>query len=160
MESLNLHNVSFAEEQIATALTCCNTLVDFHYAYGAGQFFIGHYCTALSKNFDTKLERLFLQQLDGILELCGEYDNARYVDAVIVRKIRYLLKLNVQRKTCPPLFAAIGNAGSEAKRKQCLVEALDAVDIPVVFEYITANQNNLIELIQRLGRSRKRQRED
>ena len=40
------------------------------------------------------------------------------------------------------------------------MEALEAVDVPIVFEYITANENNLIELIQRLERSRKRQRED
>ena len=82
------------------------------------------------------------------------------VDMAIVNKIRNLLTLNVQRTTSPPLFAAIGDAETDSTRKQCLVKALEAVDIPVVFEYITANQQNLIEMIQRLGRSRKRQRED
>ena len=74
-------------------------------------------------------------------------------EPAIVTKIRDLLKWNVQRRTCPPLFAAIGNAETDAMRKHCLVKAFEAVDIPVFFEYITAKENNLIALIQRLGRS-------
>ena len=34
----------------------------------------------------------------------------------------------------------------------CLIKAFEAVDNPVLFEYLTANADNLIELIQRLGR--------
>ena len=94
------------------------------------------------------------------LELRGDQGEASGIDTAIVTKIRNLLKWNVQRKTCPPLFAAIGNAETDAERKQCLMEALNAVDIPVLFEYMTTNENNLIALIQRVGRSRKRQRED
>ena len=94
------------------------------------------------------------------LSLQGGFDFDMGEDAAIAEAIQNLLNLNVQRKFCPPLFAAIGDAGTDSERKQCLVEALEAVDIPVVFEYISANENNIIALIQRLGRSRKRRRED
>ena len=82
------------------------------------------------------------------LDLHGNHGRASGFDSAILAKVENLLKWNVQRRTCPPLFAAIGSAETDASRKQCLVEALEAVDIPVVFEYIMANENNLIELIQ------------
>ena len=74
-------------------------------------------------------------------------------------KIRDLLQLNVQRKTCLLLIAAADNAVTDARRKQCL-EAFEAVDLSVVFESIRSNHYNVISSIQRLRRSRKRQRED
>ena len=148
------------DEEVAATLAHCKTLVDFSYAAVTTPQFYDYYCVALSNNFDTKLERLLLNH--GRLELIlnGDRGIIEGTDAATVAKIRTLLKLNVQRSTCPPLFAAIGNAETDATCKQCLVKAFEAVDIPVVFEYFTANQNNMIERVQRLGRSRKRQRED
>ena len=169
LEFLSMSLMSFSrehEEQVATTLARCKTLVHFHYTLGASKSFYDHYCAALSNYFDTKLETLRLyhgallsEERDG-LDLEGEDGYAGGVDEAVAAKLRNMLKLNVQRTTCPPLFAAISNAETDAERKQCLVEAFDTVDIPVVFEYITANKNNLISLIQRLGRSRKRQREE
>ena len=163
VEVLSLPGVSFRpdyEEQVAKTLARDNTLVEF--SARVSPSFCHHYCEALSNNVETKLEQLSLlfSNFGGQLDLRGGKGTVRGVDPAIGAKIRNLLKLNVQRKTCPPLFVAIGNAETDEKRKQCLVEAFHAVDIPVVFEYVTANQNNLIELIQRLGRSRKRQREN
>ena len=164
LEVLTMDQISFPREyqqQVATALARCNTLVQLDVTTGA---LFDHYCVALSNNFDTKLERLNLcdspHRASRRLDLRGEHVDTVGIEAALVRKISNLLKWNNQRKTCPPLFASIGNAETDAERKQCLVDAFEAVDIPVVFEYITANQNNMIELIQRLGRSRKRQRED
>ena len=150
------------EAQVAATLARSTTLLRLEYDYGEDRIFLDHYCVALSNNFDTKLEQLslFHGEDDEGLHFIVEHSTASNIDAEIETKIRNLLKWNVQRKTCPPLFAAIGSAQTDAKRQQCLVDALVAVDIPVVFEYITANQNNLIELIQSLGRSHKRQREN
>ena len=127
------------------------------YTSGASPLLSQHYCEALSKNFDdTKLELLRLEGNSVRIDLHGDVGEASGIDTTVVAKIRK----NVQRQTCPPLFAAFGSADTDSKRKQCLVEALEAIDILVVFDYITANQNNLIALIQRMGRTRKRQRED
>ena len=152
------------EAQVATTLARCKNLVNFDYQAGASESFFNHFNVALSNIFDTKLERLRLYYMapgpNRWIDLEGDRGRASGVEATITAKIRNLLKWNVQRKTCPPLFAAIGNAETDAKRKQCLVDAFEAVDLPVVFEHLTANENNMIELIQRLGRSRKRHRED
>ena len=162
---LSLNGVEFLadhEAQVATALARSKSLEHLEYSHGASEIFCDHYCAALSNNVDTKLERLHLVHWlvhEGLC-LVGDHGPTEGVDNATAAKIRNLLKWNVQRKTCPPLFAAIGNAETDAERKRCLVGAMEAVDIPVVFEYITTNENNLIELIQRLGRSRKRQRED
>ena len=67
-------DISFSpkhEEKVATAVAHCDTLVDFVYAHGASRFFFNHYCIALSKNHDTKLQRLLLQQPVGRPELGG-----------------------------------------------------------------------------------------
>ena len=160
LTSLVMNWVSFSPEhsaQVATTLARSNSLVNIIYLARAGESrsFFDDYCAALSNYFDTKLEWLSLCHGEKMrwLELGRDENFARGIDAAMAAKIRYLLELNVQRKTCPPLFAAIRDADTDTERKQCLVEALETVDIPVVFEYITANQNNLIELIQRLGRS-------
>ena len=146
-------------QEVAMTLARSKTLVRLTYFGASGPFFTS-FCVALSNNFNTKLERLRFDHGHEELDLRGEHGTVSGVEAVMEAKIRNLLKWNVQRTTCPPLFAAIGHAETDGTRKQCLVEALEAVDIPVVFEYITANQNNLIGLIQRLGRCRKRQRKD
>ena len=163
--SLTLNSTAEHEMQVATTLARCNTLVNLDFQSGASPLFFDCYSRELSNNFDTKLERLRLFDTgrERELDLRGGQDSAvrsAPVDAAIAAKIRNLLTWNVQRKTCPPLFAAIGNAETDAKRKQCLVAAFKTVDIPVLFEYMTANQGNLIELIQRLGRSHKRHYED
>ena len=169
LEKVTLSKVFFLrqqhEEQVSTTLAACNTLTHFAYPDGASSSFCDHFCQTLSDNFDTKLVHLWLEYGSGPFKrqmvLKGDVGfSTTAVDAEIENKIRYLLKLNVQRQTCPPLFEAIGMAETDANRKQCLVKAFEAVDIPVVVEYITANQSNMIELIQRLGRSRKRERED
>ena len=157
-------NFIHADEEVEVAMTlaCCKTLVHFEYS-GLCPSFCVQYCAALSNNVDSKLEKLRLHCEPKVrLYIDGELlDGPTYgIEPANVAKIRNLLKLNVRRTTTAPLFAAIGDAESDAKRKQCLVEAFEAVDIPLAFEYITTNQHNLIELIQRLGRSRKRQRED
>ena len=165
---LGMHNVSFSassehQKQLAIALARSKTLVEFVYPARVSSSFFDHYCVALSNNIETKLERLNLNNeawpARGFV-IDGDRSPLTGVEAVAAAKIRNLLKWNVQRTTSPPLFAAIGNAETDAERKQCLMEALKAVDIPVLFEYISANENNLIALIQRLGRSRKRHRED
>ena len=163
LDFLFMHGTSFSsghQAQVATTLARCETLKVLHYQ-GASPSFCNHFCVALSNNFDTKLEWLHLKHT-AKLRICfkGEGGTAKGIEPTVVAKIRNLLKLNVQRKTCPRKFAAIGKARSDAERKQRMVKAFKAVDIPVVFEYITANQSNLIALIQRLGRSRKRNRED
>ena len=178
LKSLSMYRISFPvspehEAQVATTLARCNTLVHFDYSaeYTPSQSFCRDYCVALSNNVSTKLEQLTMNlyhlhhdsqsvEDEVLLHLHGAQSTARGVEAVIIAKVRNLLKWNVQRKNCPPLFAAIGNAETDAERKQCVVKAFEAVDIPVVFEYVIANQNNMIALIQRLGRSRKRQREE
>ena len=63
------------------------------------------------------------------------------------------MKLNFQRRTSLPLFAAIGNANTDAKLKQCMVEAFESVDLSMLFEHITTHKNNLISLIHQLGRN-------
>ena len=171
LESLTMYEVVMRpkhEKQVARALARSKTLITFYYQQESqeGPSFVDYFCKTLSNNFDSKLERLelYLETMPGTLDfgldLDGDDGTVGDIDPAIAAKICNLLKWNVQRKTCPPLFAAIGNAETDDKRKECLVEAFAAVDFPVVFEYITSNQNNLIELIQRLGRSRKRQRED
>ena len=87
-----------------------------------------------------------------MLDLVGDHGTARGMDAATEANIRNLLKWNVQRKSSPPVFAAIGNAETDVRRMRCLVKAIEAFDNPVLFEYLTANEDNLIELIQRLGR--------
>ena len=163
LKSLYMIGVSFRnpdhQEQLATTLARCKTLVRFKYPT-ASRIFSSHYCAALSNNVDTKLVLLLLMGKRIQIVLHGCLGEASGIDTATVVKIRNLLTWNMQRKKCPPLFAAIGDAETDTKRKQCLVEAFEAVDVPVVFEYIIANENNLIEMIQRLGRSRKRQRED
>ena len=165
LQSLYMLNSSFRPEQeaqAATSLARSKTLVCFTHIGRARPSFLNRYCVALANNFDTKLEQLDIAA--GNASIClyrnGGLDTATGIDTATVVKIRNLLKWNRQRQACPPLFASIDNAETDATRKQCLVEALEAVDTPVLFEYITANENNLIELIQRLGRSRKRQRDD
>ena len=163
-----MNEVSFPPDhhaELATTVAHNKTLVKFEYLNGTSPSFCDDYAAALSTYFETKLEQLRLYRREPDRDLLyngtpGHQGRARGFDEAIAAKIRNLLKWNVQRKTCPPLFAAIGNAETDAKRKQCLVDAFEAVDIPVVFEYITANGNNLITLIQRLGRCRKRQREE
>ena len=54
----------------------------------------------------------------------------------------------------------MGKAETDAKRNYYLVKIVEAVDIPIVFEYISTNQSSMMELIQRLGSCRKRQRQD
>ena len=156
LESLSFNGLSILpqhEEQLATALARCNTLVDF-LCDGGRRSLRDHYFVALSNSIDTKLERVLLIGVQRELDLHGDQylGNTSGPDTAIAAKIRNLLKLNVQRKTCPPLFAAIGNAETDATRKQCLLEALNAVDLPVLYEFISVNQGNMIELIQRLGR--------
>ena len=170
LETLFLSNISFPPEhdeqaaQVASTLALCKTLVQFQYrdTKEENQSFCDQYCVALSNNVDTKLERLRIIIDPGhVLHVDGSVGNAIGAQASLEKaKIRNLLKWNSQRRTCPPLFAAIDKAETDNQRQQCLVDAFEAVDIPVLFEYTTANENNLIELIQRLGRSRKRQRED
>ena len=170
LKGLRLSNVTVGpehQERLALVLAHCETLVRFRCSERASisPSFRDHYCTALSNNFDTKLSHLSWYRgeecelgLDGHLVHINSL--VAGIDAVLVTKIRNWLTWNRQRMTCPPLFAAIGNAETDAARKQCLVEAFAAVGIPVVFEYITANQNNLIALIQRLGRSSESQNGD
>ena len=167
VEVLRLLSVSFRpehEHQVATALAHSNTLVHFDYQGGACPSFGVPYCVALSNNIDTKLERLglnlFQESRRSMLDLNGDQGTVKGIDGLIENKIRNFLKWNVQRKICPSLFAAIDKQRTDAMRKQCLVKAFEAVDIPVAFEYMSTNQNNMIALIQRLGRSRKRPRED
>ena len=168
VKELSMFMVSFSpgrRDHVAMTLANCESLVKFSFENGTCPSFCDNYLSALSDNFDTKLERLRLRHWHQMeqqfsLDLHGGRGEASGLDAANVAKIRNLLKWNVQRRTCSPLFAAIGSAETDATRRQCLVEAFETVDIPVVFEYITTNQNNLIALIQRLGRSRKRQRED
>ena len=165
LETLLMFRVSLTtsreqNEQVAAALARCKTLVHFDYLVGASPSFCICYHAALANNVDTKLEQLCLYGAQCALNFRGAEGTAEGVNAATVAKIRNLLKCNVQRKNCPPLFAAIGTAETDATRKQCLVEAMDAVDIPVLFEYISTNQSNIIALIQKLGRNRKRRRED
>ena len=160
---LNLSFISYPrdfDEQLATTLARCSTLVQLDYSYGASQLLCRVYCAELANNWDTKHERLLLATVQRyqwlVLNVNGEHATVTpgFVDEAIVTQIRNLLKWNVQRTTCHPLFAALSNAETDARRQQCLVEALEAIDIPVVFEYLTTNQSNMIELIQRLGRER------
>ena len=145
---------------MATILARSKTLVHFDlrdkYTLSPPNF--NQFCAELSINFDTELEEL---RLDGYcsryirrLDLHGDQGTVMGIGAAIENKIRNMLKCNVQRRTCAPLFAAIGKTNS--KRKRCLVEAFGAADIPVVFEYITTNENNLISLIQQPQASERR----
>ena len=125
---------------------------------GASESFIDRYCVALSKNVDTKLERLYLSGPDVLVDLdvydeMWDLDVISGLDAAIAAEIRLFVGLNVQRKTCDPLFAAIDDATTDMARRQCLVKAFSAVGCPLTFEYIRSNQYNLITLIQKLGRS-------
>ena len=165
LQHLFLQDVSFWPEQEAhvaktmarsKSLTCLSYKCDAH-----TPVFYHEYCAELSTNVETKLEFLRLWHETTVLYLEeGVEGYAQDLPPAMETKIRNLLKWNTQRKTCPPLFAAIGHADTDVDRKECLVKAFGAVDIPIVFEYITANENELIELIQRLGRSQKRLRED
>ena len=146
------------EGQLASTLARCNTMVHFEFQGGATALFSERYCPELSNNVDTKLERLRLRYT--MIDLNGEEGTVNGLDAAMESKIRNRLKWNVQRTTCPPLFAAIDNAETGAERKQRMVEAFEAVDVPILFENVLANKSNLIALIQRLGRDRKRKRED
>ena len=173
LEYLLMQNVCFTVDpeqevqkatQLAATLARSKTLVDFSFTYETSTSFCDDYFVALSTNYDTRLERLCLYRRWPDRDLSyngipGYQGHARGFDEALAARIRNMLKWNVQRKTCPPLFAAIENAETDAERKQCLVKAFEAVDIPVLFECMTTNQGNMITLVQRLGRSRKRQRE-
>ena len=129
------------DEQLATALAHCNTLVDLKTPLGASPSFCDHYCVALSENSDTKLERLRMSlHFATLIGFHGDQylDNTSGPDTAVVAKIRNWPKWNVQRKTCPPLFAAIGSSDTDATRKQCLVEAFEAVDLPIVLSTLWA----------------------
>ena len=162
IERLDLDGVSFAEgtgETVGIALASCNRLVSLSCNINDVELYTS-FCSTLSTNYNTSLVRLNfnVRNNDYMISLPGARGGvANGANEDAMNNIRNLLALNGQRQTCPPLFAAIGAAETDTTRKQRLVEALEAVDIPVVFEYVTANQNNLIELIQRLGRNRKRQ---
>ena len=75
------------EEQTATTLAQCKTLDTFDYEIGASSSFCDHYCAALSKNVDSKLERLCMyhgygRERDG-LDLTGDQGTVSGVDAAI-----------------------------------------------------------------------------
>ena len=140
LETLVMSWVSFRrehEERMASALARSKSLVAIEFTARVSDVFYRGYCVALSNNVHTKLERL---QLDNgqerrwhtRLELYGDGrpGSRGLPNTTIVIKIRNLLRWNVQRKTCPPLFAAIDTAATDAVRKQCLVAACKAVDIP------------------------------
>ena len=149
------------QRQVATALAYCNTLVDFSLSYGVRQPFRDQYCLELSSNVHTKLERLYVQlhtSTGAKWEL--DFQTPYYwvardpFTAAMTDEIYNLLQLNVQRATFPPLFAAIGNAETDAECIECLMRAFEAVDLPLLFENMTANKSNIIKLIQQLGRER------
>ena len=162
LEHLELDAVSFKPEhgeQVGRALARCSSLVHFQYehVFNTPQLFTA-YCMALSRNAETKLERLLLGRWGYSIDLQGDRGVSEGVDATAMQDIRRLLGVNVQRKTCGPLFAAIGDAQTDEARKRCMVKAFSEVACPILFEYISSNQYNLIVLIQQLGRSRKRKR--
>ena len=147
IRSLSLSDVTFPPEHKAhllTTLACSKTLEHINNGYGASPLFCDHYYVALSNHVETKLERLQLYR--GPERRVDHHGGARFgvgehigAEAAIEAEIRNLLKWNVQRQICPSLFVAIGDAETDATRKQCLVEAFEAVDIPVLFECITVN---------------------
>ncbi|GKY90265.1 hypothetical protein MPSEU_000000700 [Mayamaea pseudoterrestris] len=163
LEQLVLGTVTFAPdlvELVAIALARSSTLVQLEYVMHLNHELFEAYCLALSENPDTQLQRLLLVQvpLDMTIDLRGNEGRTTGPDAAISQQIRNLLKWNVQRRTCPPLFAAIGSTESGQACCARLVEAITAVDVPVLHEYLVTNQFNLISLVQHHGRSRKRKR--
>ena len=143
------------EVQVASTVARSNTLVDFQLDQSAGttSSFWDHYYAQLLNNVDSKLEWLSWDLgRECKIRLYGDGGTARGVDAAVVANLRLFLGLNIQRRTHGPLFAAIGDARTNAARKQCLVEAFLAGTCPLLFEYIRSNQYNMIALIQQLGR--------
>ena len=156
LEELSIRHVSFGlkhEARVATTLARSKTLVHFEFEAREISSFCITYCVALSQNDDTKIERLRLSAENVGVDLHGDRGIALGLDAAIMAEIRHFLELNVQRKTCSPLFAAIGDAETDRARREGLVEAFSAAGCPLTFECIRSNDYNLISLIQQLGRS-------
>ena len=138
LKVLTMDYVSFSPEheaEVAMTLARSKTLVEFDYQGDVTPSFCDTYCAALSNNYESKLESVRLRQ--GLITrrqvLCQGFDlidkdnNIIGIKPPAVRsKIKKMLKLKLQRKGCPPLFAAIGNAKTDARRKQ--PEQLDCSD--------------------------------
>ena len=92
LEYVSMDRVSFPpdhEFDIATTIARCNTLEQFHFLFASSIGFCHCYYEALSNNFDTKLERLFLSSgTESMLDLVGDHGTARGMDAATEAKIR------------------------------------------------------------------------
>ena len=171
LKELSLFEVSFGPEHVANvakALAGSKTLVRFDYLTDERSF-QDSYCSALLHNDNIKLERLHLSELyigearddnasaggdDDALVTGGENYWRELSDKAKLRHIlRINERMNVQRRICDPLFAALDDAETDMARRQHLVEGFLATGCPLSFEYIRSNHHNVISLIQQLGRS-------
>ena len=163
LEELTLSYVTFRPEydkDVATTLAGSKTLQQISCLHQASQAFCDHYCEALVTAAETKLCCLTLSGRN-----LNVYVNGNLVHRILVwgidttteAKIRFILGLNVQlkaeRRTCDPVFAAIGDVETDVAHRQCLVELFSAASCPLTFEYIRSNQYNLLSTIEQLGRN-------
>jgi hypothetical protein len=75
-------------------------------------------------------------------------DPDRVLDPVWVKEVNRILESNVERRISAPLFAAIGEAGLDGStRCERAVAALTARSIPILFEHILCNGNDLQDLL-------------
>ena len=126
LTGLFLFHVSFPpeyQEQVALTVARCKKLEYFSNSRGVSQSFCEYYTKALSKNVDTKLEYLALRGQTMTIDLGRDRDEVSGLDATVEADIRLVVGFNIQRRTCGPLFAAIGDATTDTARRQCLVQA-------------------------------------
>ena len=128
-------------------------LIELVFAAPASLEFLVVFRHALLESETSVLERLSFQTSPNVLaffclEQIGDRPIYRRLDATWTAPVQRTLHLNQQRRTSPPLFAAIQNATTERDRRWRMVEALDTVDMPIVYEYFCRNEGSLREVVK------------
>jgi hypothetical protein len=115
--------------------------------------FLAAFLEALLTSQTCVLERLFFEHaqlptplIDYNEGLVSSDDPTNIVSPDWVRQVSRALDMNCERRTCAPLFAAIRDAGDD-ERCKLLVDAAQVVSLPILFEHILQNENDLQGLI-------------
>jgi hypothetical protein len=142
---------------LAEALACSKLIKLTIDSVMSPEFFVA-FRQALTSNSNSVLEKLFF---DGDSQVLGHYCRERsFEDKVLdqhdpewLKDVNRTLTLNIQRRMCLPLFASIDETTNDESRTERIVEAIAALDMPIVYEYIRRNACNLQGWIQQIARS-------
>lgn len=149
------YHVSFPEEKhvdLAKALVD-SSLVHLEYFAPVSQAFLDAFSATLVASHTSVMERLrFSHMVESnhsfdFRDMSNVWTRGRNLDRDWVRQVQRTLHLNAQRRLCPPLFSAIGQAATDADQRRLLAEALTSVEGPIIYEYLRSNRCNLIGLV-------------